>query len=247
MASRKRTVSTLASRILKASSLLRSEYIAYRILSIMHEVLIYKFLGRDNILPIHRFNLDGYTNRLFQDHPSLNSESCVVVLGGYLGDSAFEWSNRYKCKVHVFEPIPFFLQRLENRFSSDTNIVLHGVAASNKDSRIKMGLRGESTGVFEVGVESIEVRAVDIDPSLQSISDIIDLVEINIEGGEYEVLNRLIDSGRIKRIRKLLIQFHQNFDEAEFERAKIRKLLRQSHREVFNYEWIWESWEIVPE
>jgi hypothetical protein len=72
----------------------------------------------------------------------------------------------------------------------------------------------------------------------------IGLLEINIEGGEYNLLSDLIESRQIKRIKTLLIQFHNNERNSEFQRASIRHLLQETHEQIFNYDWVWEKWKL---
>lgn len=71
----------------------------------------------------------------------------------------------------------------------------------------------------------------------------IDLVKIDIEGGEYDVLPQLIETGLISRIRFLQIQFHRFVDGAVQKRENLREHLRKTHTESWCYPFIWESWE----
>lgn len=72
----------------------------------------------------------------------------------------------------------------------------------------------------------------------------IDLMKINIEGGEYALLPHLIDTGVISRVRNIQIQFHElDVDSAE-KRESIICALRKTHKRDWCYEFVWESWSL---
>jgi hypothetical protein len=73
----------------------------------------------------------------------------------------------------------------------------------------------------------------------------IDLLEMNIEGAEFDVLPGLIETGAVAFVNNLLIQFHNNDNLHEIQRAQIRLALSETHREVFCYEWVWELWKKI--
>ena len=72
----------------------------------------------------------------------------------------------------------------------------------------------------------------------------VDLFKINIEGGEYPLLDRIIENGQVERVRYFQIQFHGfGSPDPAAARDKIRAALNTTHRE----EWCvnggqWESW-----
>ena len=85
-------------------------------------------------------------------------------------------------------------------------------------------------------VQQAEVRSISEVVSELHIER-IDLIKINIEGGEYDLLPAIIDSGLIKRIKYIQVQFH-NFDigaaDARFRIRRSRKTPR-----MWNYEFVW--------
>jgi hypothetical protein len=70
----------------------------------------------------------------------------------------------------------------------------------------------------------------------------IDLMKINIEGGEYELLSRLIETGDIKKISQLQIQFHCVSPNSIVQMNEIKDNLRKTHHSTFEYEFVWENW-----
>jgi len=69
-------------------------------------------------------------------------------------------------------------------------------------------------------------------------------VKINIEGGEYEVLYRLINSGYVKKCKNLQIQFHVFVKDCAIRREEIRSKLLETHHLTYDYPFTWENWEL---
>ena len=66
---------------------------------------------------------------------------------------------------------------------------------------------------------------------------------MNIEGSEYKLLNEIIDSGYIENINFLQIQFHSFVNDSKELRRLIREQLSKTHKCIFNYPFLWESWQ----
>ncbi|MGY3211138.1 FkbM family methyltransferase [Mucilaginibacter sp. HD30] len=72
-----------------------------------------------------------------------------------------------------------------------------------------------------------------------------DLIKINIEGGEYDILLRMIESGLISKIKRLQIQFHELEKDSFNKMNKIREGLLLTHRPINQYEFVWEDWILI--
>jgi hypothetical protein len=67
-------------------------------------------------------------------------------------------------------------------------------------------------------------------------------MKINIEGGEFELLERLIETGLIATIENLQVQFH-NFEVGAPKRmAELQAALGRTHTPTYQYEFVWENW-----
>ena len=72
----------------------------------------------------------------------------------------------------------------------------------------------------------------------------INLLKINIEGGEFPLLFELIKNNKIKNIKNLQIQFHNFVPNAKILREEIRSVLNQTHHLTYDYYFIWENWQL---
>ena len=70
----------------------------------------------------------------------------------------------------------------------------------------------------------------------------VDLMQINIEGEEYGLLEKAIVDGTINQIKHLQIQFHTYIDNAVERRNNIQEGLSKSFTKTFDYPFVFEGW-----
>lgn len=174
---------------------------------------------------------------------SLDSTSVVFDVGGFNGDWASNIFSMYQCYVHIFEPVSTFSQHIEWRFRNNKKIILHRMALGSKDENAIIYLQDNASSVYGEG-DSKEVIEVKKFPTVLTDLGIekIDLMKINIEGLEYDLLNNIIDEGCIECVDRLLIQFHEFVPDAVNQMEALQDRLSLTHRPVFQYPFIWESW-----
>lgn len=175
----------------------------------------------------------------------LTSASVVFDLGGYHGDFAATIHSRYGCKVYVFEPVPKFYGMCADRFEGNNSIDCFNYGLSAFDGWVDIALDGDASSISasQGNSDRIKVQTKSVVQCVRELGlEWVDLMKINIEGGEFDVIPALIDSGDILRVRYLQVQFHNFVEKAEERRAAIREILSRTHREMWNYEFVWESW-----
>jgi len=73
----------------------------------------------------------------------------------------------------------------------------------------------------------------------------VDLLKINIEGGEYELLESIVeDEYLISRIKNIQVQYHTFVKNHVERRSFINSNLEKTHTRTWNYDWVWENWKI---
>lgn len=206
-----------------------------------------RYILRDQFLIAGaRWFKDRGDETLRLDYP-LTKDSVVFDLGGYRGDFAAAIYERYGCKVYIFEPVSEFYNKCVARFKDNSQVVCLNYGLTSVDGWLNIGLAENATSFSsphaQGAVERVQVRSV-----VKCIRELgikhIDLFKINIEGGEYEVLPAIIESGDISKIDYLQIQFHNFVNDANSRRDSIRLQLEKTHSEMWDYHFIWESWKL---
>lgn len=197
---------------------------------------------------LHKWNDDwgDVTRRI---NYNLNPDSIVFDIGGYKGQWASDIYAKYGCNLYIFEPIRKYATFIKSRLNFPTKIVVEPVGASthNHSEYLYIDNEKSSTNINSQAEKSVKVKVkmIDLCSYIHSKNiNSIDLMKINIEGDEYDLLNKIISTGTINKISNIQIQFHRFINESKNMRAAIRKLLRKTHKEIYNYPFIWESWEL---
>jgi FkbM family methyltransferase len=178
---------------------------------------------------------------LRQDYP-LNSESVVLDVGGYHGDWAEKIATKFDSKVYIFEAAPLFADQIRKRLCSNHKVNVYSYGLADADGQEKLFLDADSSSRFR-GTAHVNVSFRDVDIALSEIGlKQIDLIKINIEGGEFPLLRRMLETGWVDRCRYLQIQFHEFVSDARSQRMWLRERLSETHDEMWNYEFVWESW-----
>ncbi len=185
------------------------------------------------------------THRL--DYPTLNSDSIVFDLGGYLGDFAYEINRKYGCHVYVFEPHPKFYNQCIERFRDNEKITPYNFGVSDRDG--KFTLSDSVDGSSFINPKHSDKKGVTCEvKELFSVLNYlgiktIDLMKINIEGAEYPLLNHIVKQNKASTVNNYQIQFHNFVDDADRQRDTLVSELKKTHKRTWCYKFIWENWE----
>jgi FkbM family methyltransferase len=197
---------------------------------------------RDYRAMVKKWYADGGDDRFRFDYP-LDERSFVLDLGGYEGQWASDLYARYRCRIAVFEPVARFARQIEARFRDNGDITVFqcGLGASSRTETIY--LKGASSSTTKRQSVSEQIEIVDV---LQWFEDHdvqrVQLMKVNIEGGEYELLERLIATGLIGRIDDLQVQFHNFVPDAAARMEQLQNALRATHWPTYQYRFVWENW-----
>jgi FkbM family methyltransferase len=177
----------------------------------------------------------------------LGPGSIVFDVGGFSGAWCAEIVRRYDAHVHVFEPVAKFATLIAERFAENRKVHVHPFGLSDRDETLVMGVAGQGSSVCYADGPRQEVAMRDIS-SFVSAKGItrIDLIKINIEGGEYSLLPRMIETGVIEMCEHLQVQFHEWIRPpggAHRARRRIQERLRLSHELSYDYPFVWEGWQ----
>jgi hypothetical protein len=113
----------------------------------------------------------------------------------------------------------------------------YGLGAKNEI--VKFGMSSVESGQYSGG-GAVDVQIRDVVDEL--IQPEVDLMSVNIEGGEYSLLPRLITTGLISRVKNLQVQFHAIGPDPETQHDCIQLFLSKTHEKMYDYPFVWESW-----
>ena len=181
---------------------------------------------------------------------NLPENALVLDAGAYVGDWCVQVADcsPASTKIHAFEPGPPHVQQLITACEDLPNINIHQEALGGTSSTASLSYLGPGSTLYDysTATRSVEVKVRDIgevlDELLDGTSRRLDLLKLNVEGGEYEILERILELDRLGSIEHLLIQFHDWLPAATRKRWSLRRQFKKTHELVWDFPWIWEYW-----
>jgi FkbM family methyltransferase len=175
----------------------------------------------------------------------LDETSVVVDAGAFVGEWSTRIAERYGSQVYAFEPNPQAIPQLEAAVAAHGSVHMFACGLGAEDGTAQLSLDGPGASIYgpPSGPARVAVAIRDA-PALFDELGIprIDLLKVNIEGGEFDLLDRLIETGWLDRIGAVSVQFHEWHPGAHRRRRTIRRALGRTHEEMWCYPWVWELW-----
>lgn len=173
----------------------------------------------------------------------LNDNSLVFDVGGFKGDFTSAIHNMYNCFVYVFEPVPEFYNEIVEKFSKNKKIVKHNFGLSTKTKKENITLLDNGSSLYLSTGKKITIQLKSILEFLdENQIEEVNLIKINIEGGEFDLLESLIENDKIGIFDNIQVQFHDFIPHAESRMRKIQDELSKTHYLTYQYEFVWENW-----
>lgn len=170
----------------------------------------------------------------------LNADSFVIDLGAFKGTFSAEISRRYNCRVRAYEPIYEFYQVAREVLRPYENVKLYNNGVASIGANAIFGVKGDMTGSFTASDQNENVSLLPIDDVL---TEPCDLLKINIEGGEYDLLDYMIHVGLVEDCKNIQVQFHGNVPGAKERWEANRAGLLKTHRLTYDFPFCWENYE----
>jgi FkbM family methyltransferase len=175
----------------------------------------------------------------------LNDKSVVVDLGGFNGTWAKQIIEKYNPYMFLVEPIPDFYENLCAQFSNNPKVKVINAGVASSDGTALLYLSGDGTSKYiNQHLPTIEVTMISIETLLKIIGKNVDLVQINIEGEEYNLLENMIQNDTVHMFSNIQIQFHPFVENFEERRENIHKHLAVKFDKLFDYPFVFEGWTI---
>lgn len=182
-----------------------------------------------------------YTHSL---NHNLTPDSVVIDLGGYTGVWAEEIIRRYNCNVYLVEPIFESWKTLAEKFEGNSKVrILQGaVGISNEEKTMYISGDSTSSNVQTGEPVVVEYRTIDRILSQWNLEE-VDLLQVNIEGDEYELLQYMLDNNITDKFKTIQVQFHLGIKDATDKHKLICEGLEKKGFKVkYSYPFVWEAW-----
>jgi FkbM family methyltransferase len=180
----------------------------------------------------------------------------VLDVGAYAGHWArrlldrAEARGQHDLRLHAFEPASDALAQLRSSLGADERVEVHPFGLAGADRVETMTLAGPGSSIFassatpdSFGTDEVPLR--DAAGVLAELDvETVTFAKINIEGGEFELLDRLHETGWLGRIGTVLVQFHEFAPHAHAGRRRNRRQLAATHRCTWSYPWVFERWDL---
>jgi len=196
------------------------------------------------LVSVKQWKRDRGDTTLRHDY-SLDENSVVLDVGGYQGDFAQAMIDQFGCRVFLFEPMPVFSEQCTQRFASDPRVSVLPYGLGACDEQLFLSTSDDASSFFRNHDTngSVTAQIHDVLSVWQKLGlEHVDLIKINIEGGEYPLLRRLIETKLIRQVGNIQVQFHNFVEDAVKQRNELRRQLQPSHNETWCYEFVWENW-----
>jgi FkbM family methyltransferase len=147
-----------------------------------------------------------------------------IDCGAHCGESILMARHKFDPYITTisFEPIPYFASELKKIYKGNENTHIVNAAVWINDDIKKFYISTEITDgssllgekINDVKDESIyiDIPCVDLSTWIKNnfTEDDYVILKLDIEGAEYEVLNKMIDDGSIKLVNELWGEWHEN-------------------------------------
>ncbi len=156
--------------------------------------------------------------------------------------------------VHAFEPNPYAYKVLAKRFVGNPNVYCYPKGVNDQNGSFKLYLHQFSasepikwsTGsslLAEKGNVSaddfVEVEVIDLAEFIQGLNSKVKVLKLDVEGVEYRIVDRLIETGVIHDIEHLLIEAHaERMPSLQTEAQQVYAKVA-SHK-LTNIDWGWD-------
>jgi FkbM family methyltransferase len=170
----------------------------------------------------------------------LTPNSLVLEVGCYEGLWSSRMASKYNCFIQNFEPVKSFFQTASNLFRDNPKVSMFNFGLTDSNLETEFALDEDKSRPGSEGrIEKVILRDV-----AEIITCPVSLININIEGGEYTLLPRMLSTPVASLCQNIQVQFHDDYPGCVELRDDIRAQLSKTHVETYCYPFVWESWRL---
>ena len=171
----------------------------------------------------------------------LSSNSTVFDIGSYDGDYFQILYNKYFCTIHAFEPVTSFYEK--SLSSIPNKVLVNNYALGSNSEEFTIYLAGNASSAFSENGQKVTCKKASFISYVEknNLTE-IDLLKVNCEGGEYELLETIIENNWLPKIKNIIIQFHILPGIPIERRQAIVDKIGETHTPTFSFPFVWEGW-----
>lgn len=163
-----------------------------------------------NTEPIFNNYTEFFVDKVY-DSLDIKNKNVVFDIGANVGLFTKFIKTQGAKKVYCFEPNPTAIKHLHNNFKDDDSVVLNDFAVSHKDGKIELNIDESNSlisSVFTQTNNKLNIDCYSFDTLFKKFNlNKIDLVKIDIEGGEFDIIDNLSEE-TFNKIDTFLIEYH---------------------------------------
>lgn len=192
---------------------------------------------------VRQWYADGGDERFRFDY-ELTADSLAIDLGGYRGQWASDLFSRFQCRILIFEPVSDFAKNIRKRFEHNDKIRVFECALGASERTELIQIAGAGSSIHKRKRSATQtIQIIDVKNWFEDNAiDSVQLMKINIEGGEFELLERMLDTRLLQMIENIQVQFHNIAPDSADRMAAIQHSLRETHHPTYQYPFVWENW-----
>ena len=182
---------------------------------------------------------------LLTDVADHSADGVAVDLGAYVGDWSERMAERYGCTVYAFEPSPgpaakaTDALRVHPRSPSCLTASERRTARQSSPATVPARRSTAARGSSDRSTSRSETSSR---CSRSSTSPTVDVLKINIEGAEYDLLDRLAEAGWLPADRHVVDPVPRVASERPSPPPADPRALLPLARAGVAYGWVWELW-----
>jgi FkbM family methyltransferase len=167
-----------------------------------------------------------------------NLEPLVLDCGANLGMATLFFKFLYpKCRVKCFEPDPSTFQLLEKNveYNRLDGVELFNVALWDETGTIDFFCDSATRGTLLMSTNLARMKGAALKVPTRRLSEFIDeevdYLKLDVEGAELRVMQELSDSGKLRNIREMAIEYHHRIPGEQSAMSGFLGILEKNHFE----------------
>jgi FkbM family methyltransferase len=179
---------------------------------------------------------------------NIDEESVVVDIGSNFGEVIRALTDT-GCRIYSFEPHPLFYNILKEEYSDRERVFLFDSAVwtcnqkrnfyfKNSPTSLNGGatLMAEKSNILNLNL-NVKVTCLDIAEVVDAL-EFVDVLKMDVEGAEYELLDRLYETGVYKKVKSIYFEDHsRKMESARFFNLKQKVITNYSESDKELYWW----------